>query len=63
MVILRMNILVLNCGSSSIKFQLINMDDESVVAKGQIERIGAKDAIFKYKSAVLLIHYYIKKME
>jgi len=47
-----MNILVLNCGSSSIKFQLINMDDESIVAKGQIERIGAKDAIFKYKSAV-----------
>ncbi|MBN2411439.1 acetate kinase [candidate division KSB1 bacterium] len=44
-----MNILVLNCGSSSIKFQLINMDDESVVAKGQIERIGATDAILKYK--------------
>ncbi len=45
----RMNILVLNCGSSSLKYQLINMQDESVVAKGQIERIGAKDAILKYK--------------
>lgn len=28
-----MNILVLNCGSSSLKYQLINMDDESVIAK------------------------------
>ena len=48
-----MNILVLNCGSSSIKFQLINMDDESVVAKGQIERIGATDAILKYKPGMV----------
>ncbi len=47
-----MNILVLNCGSSSIKYQLIDMSDESVVAKGQVERIGAKDAILKYKPAV-----------
>ncbi len=35
-----MNILVLNCGSSSLKYQLINMDDESLIAKGTIERIG-----------------------
>ena len=35
-----MNILVLNCGSSSLKYQLINMDDESVIAKGLVERIG-----------------------
>ena len=28
-----MNILVVNCGSSSLKYQLINMDDESVIAK------------------------------
>ncbi len=34
------NILVVNCGSSSLKYQLINMDDESVVAKGLVERIG-----------------------
>jgi len=33
-------ILVINCGSSSLKFQLINMDDESVICKGTIERIG-----------------------
>lgn len=36
-----MKILVINCGSSSLKFQLINMDDESVICKGTIERIGA----------------------
>ena len=35
-----MNILVVNCGSSSLKYQLINMDDESVIAKGLCERIG-----------------------
>ena len=35
-----MNILVVNCGSSSLKYQLINMDDESVIAKGLCERSG-----------------------
>ena len=37
-----MKILVINCGSSSLKFQLINMEDESVICKGAIERIGLK---------------------
>ncbi|MCD8097605.1 MAG: acetate kinase [Lachnospiraceae bacterium] len=35
-----MNILVINCGSSSLKFQLINSDTEAVLAKGLCERIG-----------------------
>ena len=35
-----MNILVINCGSSSLKYQLIDMTDESVLAKGLCERIG-----------------------
>ena len=35
-----MNVLVINCGSSSLKFQLINSDTEAVVAKGLCERIG-----------------------
>lgn len=35
-----MKILVINCGSSSLKFQLINMENESVICKGTIERIG-----------------------
>lgn len=35
-----MNVLVINCGSSSLKFQLINSDTEQVLAKGLCERIG-----------------------
>ena len=35
-----MNVLVINCGSSSLKFQLINSDTEKVAAKGLCERIG-----------------------
>lgn len=46
-----MKILVLNCGSSSIKYQLIDMkcDENSVLAKGQIERIGLPDGILTHK--------------
>ena len=35
-----MNVLVINCGSSSLKYQLINSDSEAVLAKGLCERIG-----------------------
>lgn len=35
-----MNILVINCGSSSLKYQLMNMDNDNVLAKGICERIG-----------------------
>ena len=42
-----MNILVLNCGSSSIKYKLYNMDDESVLAQGGVERIGLDEAFLK----------------
>ena len=44
-----MKILVLNCGSSSLKYQLINMDDESVLAKGNYERIGDPKAFVTHK--------------
>ena len=44
-----MNILVLNCGSSSLKYQLINMDDESIIAKGLVERIGIEGSILTHK--------------
>ncbi|MBQ9518020.1 MAG: acetate kinase, partial [Eubacterium sp.] len=37
-----MKILVINCGSSSLKYQLMDMTDESVLCKGAIERIGLK---------------------
>lgn len=42
-----MKILVLNCGSSSIKYKLYNMDDESVLAQGGVERIGLDGAFIK----------------
>jgi acetate kinase len=37
-----LKILVINCGSSSLKYQLLDMTDESVLCKGSIERIGLK---------------------
>lgn len=46
-----MNILVLNCGSSSLKYQLIDMDNESVLAKGICERIGIDGSILSHKPA------------
>lgn len=39
-----MKILVLNCGSSSIKYALYNMDDQSVITSGGIEKIGLPDS-------------------
>ncbi len=44
-----MQILVLNCGSSSVKYQLIEMDREQVICKGIVERIGTRDAILRYQ--------------
>ena len=44
-----MKILVLNCGSSSLKYQLINMDDESVLASGLCERIGTEGSEITHK--------------
>ncbi len=43
-----MKILVLNCGSSSLKFQLIDMEDEELLAKGNFERIG-DNSFISYK--------------
>ena len=45
-----MKILVLNCGSSSLKYQLINMETEEVLASGKYERIREKEAFIKHKS-------------
>jgi len=42
-----MKILVINSGSSSIKFQLLEMDDESVLASGLVERIGENEGLVK----------------
>lgn len=45
-----MNILVINCGSSSLKYQLIDMDNEKVLAKGLSERIGIEGSRIKHKT-------------
>ena len=44
-----MKILVLNCGSSSLKYQLINMENENVLASGKYERIGEEEAFITHK--------------
>ena len=45
-----MKILVINSGSSSLKYQLIDMENESVLAKGLCERIGIEHSNFIYKA-------------
>jgi len=44
-----MNVLVINCGSSSIKYQLINSDQRKALAVGSVERIGMADAILTHQ--------------
>lgn len=46
-----MNILVINCGSSSLKYQLINSDSEEVLAKGLCERIGIDGSAIVHQPA------------
>lgn len=45
-----MKVLVVNCGSSSLKYQLIDMTDESVLAKGLVERIGIEGSVLKHEA-------------
>lgn len=44
-----MKVLVINCGSSSLKYQLINMENEEVLAKGNYERIGQGNSFVTHK--------------
>ena len=44
------NILVVNAGSSSLKFMLFNMESEKMLAKGQVERIGIGGSLFTFKT-------------
>ena len=46
-----MNILVINCGSSSLKFQLIDSDSENVLCKGLCDRIGIEGSFIAYTPA------------
>ena len=44
-----MKVLVINCGSSSLKYQLLDMDNEAVLAKGLAERIGIEGSVVKHE--------------
>ncbi|MDE6154407.1 MAG: acetate kinase [Muribaculaceae bacterium] len=46
-----MKILVLNCGSSSVKYKLIDTDNDNTLAEGGVEKIGLADGFLKYKKA------------
>jgi acetate kinase len=56
-----MKVLVLNCGSSSIKFQLFNMDQGEVLTKGIVEKIGLEDSFIKleYNGAKDVFDYHV----
>lgn len=43
------NVLIINCGSSSLKYQLLDMRDEGLLAKGLIERIGLEQGVHTYQ--------------
>ncbi len=45
-----MKVLVINCGSSTVKFQFIDMDGEKVIAKGRCDKIGYEDSNLIYKN-------------
>ena len=44
-----MKVLVVNCGSSSIKYQFLNMENETVLAKGLVERIGLEGSVLTHQ--------------
>ena len=46
-----MKILVLNCGSSSVKYKLIDTDTDNTMAEGGVEKIGLADGFLKFKKA------------
>ena len=45
-----MKILVINAGSSTLKFQLIDMDSKDVMAKGNVEKINEEGSFLRYKA-------------
>jgi acetate kinase len=58
-----MKVLVINCGSSSLKYQLIDMTDQTVLAKGLGERIGIEGAIVTHETPGKEKHIVQKPME
>lgn len=65
-----MKVLVINAGSSSLKYQLIDITDQSLLAKGLCERIGFEDSVHKYslangivQEAVLSLHNHVEAID
>ena len=46
-----MKVLVVNSGSSSLKYQVFNMQDQSILGKGLVERIGISGGIITHRTA------------
>ena len=44
-----MKVLVINCGSSSLKYQVLEMDNETLLCKGLVERIGMHGSVLKHE--------------
>ena len=44
-----MKVLVINCGSSSLKYQVLDMENEALLAKGLVERIGIDGSVIKHE--------------
>ena len=44
-----MKVLVINCGSSSLKYQVLQMEDETLLCKGLVERIGIEGSVLKHE--------------
>ena len=44
-----MKVLVVNCGSSSLKYQVLEMDNSTLLAKGLVERIGLDGSVMKHE--------------
>ena len=55
-----MKVFVVNCGSSSIKYQLFAMTNEKVLAKGVVERVGTGDAVLKMQAGATSLEFEIK---
>ena len=65
-----MKVLVINAGSSSLKYQLIDIKDQRLLAKGLCERIGFEDSVHKYsredggaQKTVLTLHNHVEAIE
>ena len=58
-----MLVLVLNCGSSSLKCQVIDMDKEERIMKGHYDRIGGSRSTLRYNEVVHVQHFAIMFVE